>query len=399
MLRKIRKLIPHSIVNYGKHLPEAILANLKNQFPSKRLKVIGVTGTDGKTTTVNMIYKILKDANHKVSMLSTINAVIAGKSYDTGFHVTSPRSSDVQKYIKMALDNGDEFMILEVTSHGLDQFRFWGVSFDIAVITNITNEHLDYHKTFDNYRQTKAKILNGAKWAVLNFDDNNFLWLKKRAQGKVMSFGIDKKADLSPDNFPLKIKLPGDYNLVNGLAAAAVGILLGISHKQIRASLESLDSLIGRMEFIKNNKKLKVVVDFAHTPNALESVLKTLKKETKGKLIAVFGCASERDTTKRPVMGRISSHLADLTILTDEDPRHEDSYKIISEIEEGGEFILDKNLLKEPDRQKAINLAVKMAKPGDAIGIFGKGHENSMNYKGHELPWSDQKAVIKALNG
>ncbi len=397
MLRKIRKLIPHSIINYGKHLPEAVLANYKNNFPSKGLKIIGVTGTDGKTTTVNMIYKVLKDAGFKVSMLSTINAVIGGKSYDTGFHVTSPRAKDVQKYLKMAKDHGDQFMVLEVTSHALDQFRFWGIKFDIAVITNITHEHLDYHKSFENYRAAKAKLIKGAKWTVLNCDDPNYSWLKKQTSGKVMSFGLNKSADLSPDNFSLKLKLPGEYNVLNGLAAALVGILIGVSHKQIRLSLEGLDNLDGRMEEIKSDKGVKIFVDFAHTPNALENALKTLRGQTKGKLISVFGCASERDVEKRPAMGKISSDIADVTVLTDEDPRFEDSIKIIDQIKKGGDFIEGKNLFIEANREKAIKLAISLAKKGDTVGIFGKGHESSMNYKGKELPWSDKKAVLKII--
>lgn len=400
MLSKIKKHIPHPVINYGKHLPEAVIANLQYGFPGRKLKVIGVTGTDGKTTTVNMIYKILKDAGKKVSMISTINAVIGGKSYDTGFHVTSPRSSDVQKYLKRALNCGDEYVVLEVTSHALEQFRVWGIKFDIGVITNITQEHLDYHKTFENYRAAKAKLIKGVRYAVLNKDDGNFSVLSKLTDGKVVSFGLEKGAQYNLNTFPLNLKIPGDYNIQNALAAATVAHSLGVGRSVITKSLENFTNLSGRMDEVKNNKGIKIYIDFAHTPNALEKVLKTLRKKTAGRLIAVFGCASERDNLKRPMMGKIAADSADIIILTDEDPRFEKSEKIISEIAAGanrGQFIDDKNLFKIPDRAEAISKALGIAKRGDIVGIFGKGHEKSMNYKGKELPWSDQKAVAVAL--
>lgn len=400
MIGKIRKFIPYPVINIGKHLPEAVLANLKYGFPGKNLRVIGVTGTDGKTTTVNMIYKILKDSGKKVSMISTINAVIAGKEYDTGFHVTNPGPKDIQKYLKIAQDHGDEFVVLEVTSHGLVQYRVWGVPFEIGVITNITHEHIDYHLTFENYLQAKAKLIKRAKYAVLNTDDPSFKKLEKLASGKVESFGINGKGKVNEQNFPLKLKVAGDFNILNALAAASVGKILGLSDKAIKKSLENFTPLPGRMEEIPNRKGIKVVVDFAHTPNALEQALKTLREQTKGKLIAVFGCASERDRDKRPMMGEISSRLADVTILTDEDPRFEDSLAIMEEIFAGmdqGRVKNGENLFKEPDRAKAIQKALSLAQKGDVVGIFGKGHEKSINYRGTEKPWSDQEAVLKAL--
>ncbi|MDO8429362.1 MAG: Mur ligase family protein, partial [Candidatus Daviesbacteria bacterium] len=189
-MKKLRKLIPNAVVNLGRHLPEAIFANFKYGFPAQKIKVIGVTGTDGKTTTTNMIYQILSSVGRKVSMISTINAQIGGKSYDTGFHVTSPKATDIQRFIKEAVKAGDEFMVLEVTSHALDQFRTWGINFEVGVITNITHEHLDYHKTFESYLNAKAKLIQGSKVAVLPADDPNFAKLTEKALGKVISFGL-----------------------------------------------------------------------------------------------------------------------------------------------------------------------------------------------------------------
>ncbi|MDO8638897.1 MAG: UDP-N-acetylmuramoyl-L-alanyl-D-glutamate--2,6-diaminopimelate ligase [Candidatus Daviesbacteria bacterium] len=387
---KIHKLMPYSVIKYGKHLPMAVMANTRHGFPARKTKVIGVTGTDGKTTTVNMIYQILKEAGKKVSMISTINAVIGGHEYDTGFHVTSPDPTMVQKFLYQAVKNGDEFMVLEVTSHALDQFRVWGIPFEIGVITNVTHDHLDYHKTFANYVKTKLKLVKSAKMAVINQNIEGS-WDNKGK--KVVTFGLNK-GDFNQNQLKLKLKVPGDYNIENALAALAVVLQLGIDLKSAKESLENFNGIEGRMEEVKNNKGIKIMVDFAHTPNALGNALITLRSQTKGNLIAVFGCASERDMEKRSLMGEISGRLADITILTDEDPRFEDSNKIIEEIAKG---VGDKKLFKEPDRKKAIELAINMAKKGDVIGIFGKGHEKSMNYFGVEKPWSDTETVRKIL--
>ncbi len=398
----IRKLIPQKVINLGKHLPEAILANFRYGFPGRKIKVIGVSGTDGKTTTVNMIYQILKDAGKKVSMISTINATIAGISFDTGFHVTTPDRFQVQKFLSQSVKNGDEYMILEITSQGLDQYRAWGIPIDVGVITNITHEHLDYHKNFENYRMAKARLIQAARVAILNHDDPSFSILKKLAgkKAKVVSFGLDDTSDVNPKQFPIMLRLPGQYNLYNALAAAAVADNYGIDDKVILDSLKSFNSLSGRMEKIENNKGINIVIDFAHTPNALENVLQALRSETKGNLIAVFGAASKRDETKRPVMGQLAAKLADIVILTDEDPRFENGLDIIEQIQRGAIAAgakLNQSLFVQPDRQKAINQAINLAKKGDTVGIFGKGHERSMSYQGKEIPWSDQEAVEKAL--
>lgn len=400
MMESLRRYIPHPLINIGKHLPKAVLANIRYGFPAKKLTIIGVTGTDGKTTTVNMIYQILKNAGYKASMISTINARIAGKSYDTGFHVTSPDPVGMQKFIKEAVDNKDEFMVLEVTSHALEQFRVWGINFEIGVITNITHEHLDYHGSFYNYLTAKAKLIKNVKFAVLNHDDPNFNKLITLTRGKVISFGLQKNADVNPSNFPLQLKILGDFNILNACAAAGVGLALGINPPVIKKTLENFTSLIGRMEEIKNNRGIRIIVDFAHTPNGLQQALSTLKPKTSGKLISVFGCAGLRDRQKRPMMGKISAKLADITILTDEDPRFENSHKIIDAIAQAAlenGAVEGKTLFREHNRAKAIKMAIKMAQKDDTVGIFGKGHEKSMNYQGVEKPWSDQKVARSAI--
>ncbi len=400
MLKQVRKHIPNELVNLFKHLPSSVLANIIYGFPSKGMKFIGVTGTDGKTTTTNMIYKILKDAGYKTAMVSTINAEINGEKIDTGFHVTNPDYFLLQKLINKAKRAGTEIFVLEVTSHGLDQYRTWGIEFSIGVITNITSEHLDYHKTWDNYFMAKSKLIRNSKWAVLNRDEDHFERLKKLAGGLLTTFGKDKKADFNPQNSDFKLLLPGEYNILNALAAIAAANIVGVDKQKAIKTLESFDGLEGRMQQVENSLGLKIVVDFAHTPNALSSALKALRPQTKERIIAVFGCAGLRDVKKRPLMGKISAELADITIITAEDPRgmiDEINSQILEGAKQGG-GILGKNVFIENNRARAVEMSIHMAKKGDTIGIFGKGHEKSMNIDGkNETPWSDIEAVRKAL--
>lgn len=398
MKKLIKSLLSQQVINIFYHLPKAILANIVYGFPNSGMTVIGVTGTDGKTTTTNMIYQILKKDQKKVAMVSTINAVIAGKVYDIGFHVTSPDPFMVQKLLRKAKDHGDEYLVLEVTSHALDQYRFWGIKFEVGVITNITHEHLDYHKTRENYFTTKIKISRGAKFAIINQDLRDFIH-PYIGVCNLVTFGL-KKGDFNQNKLNLRLKIPGNYNIENALAALAVSSVLEIDQNVARKSVEQFTSLVGRMEDIKNNQGVKVVVDFAHTPNALEQALKTLRKETKGKLISVFGCAGQRDIEKRSLMGEVSAKLADVTVVTAEDPRGQ-LQKISKLIADGAKkagATLNKNLFIIDDRAEAIKFAISQAKPGDIVGIFGKGHEKSLNLDGrNEIPWSDQEVARKVL--
>lgn len=374
------------LVNNFYHLPKAILANIIYGSPARGLKVIGVTGTDGKTTTVNMIYQILKLAGKKVSMISTINA--------PGFHVTSPDPFTIQKFIKQAKNNGDEYLVLEVTSHALDQYRFWGIKFHIGVITNVTHEHLDYHKTYSNYLNTKLKLLKNAEYKIVNAT------LKLTIPNSI-TFGLDR-GDFNQKKLQIKLKIPGEYNIENALAVLAVAYALNIDKNIAQKALDNFTGITGRMEEIKNNKGIRIFIDFAHTPNGLQQALKTLKKQTTTQLIAVFGSAGKRDVGKRGLMGEIAGKLADLIVITAEDPRRELSEinkQILAGVKKSGVkktkvFIID-------DRFEAIKFAIeKLARRGDIVGIFGKGHEKSQNLDGKkEIPWSDFEAVKKTLDG
>lgn len=399
------------------HLFTAGLASIYYRFPARQILVIGVTGTSGKTTTAHLIYEILKNAGKKVSLVSTIEAVINNTSYDTGFHVTTPSPWALQKFIRKAVDGKSKYFVLEVTSHALDQARVFGTSIDIGVITNISHEHLDYHKTLKNYTMTKAKILRGVKYSVINRDDSSFPFLLKKADGKVVTFATDSEADYSQEKFNLKPSIPGKFNLQNCLAATAVASILQIDKDTIAKSIAKFKGIAGRMEKVDAKGQFDIYIDFAHKPDALKHALLTARDETENKLIVIFGCAGLRDRLKRPMMGEIAAKLADFTILTAEDPRTEDVRDIIGQIADGclkggadEENKKDKSLrgLKKekkyfwriPDRQEAINFAVRnLAGKGDLILICGKGHEKSMCYGKVEYPWDEKQAIQKAIYG
>jgi UDP-N-acetylmuramoyl-L-alanyl-D-glutamate--2,6-diaminopimelate ligase len=390
------------------HLLQSIFANLYYNFPSKEMVVIGVTGTDGKTTTSSMIYSVLREAGLKSALISTVSAIIDGKIYDTGFHVTTPASFELQSYIQKARQAGVKYLVLETTSIGLHQNRAFGIDFDIGVLTNITNEHLDYHRTYERYVKAKAILLQSAKIAVINSDDKSFNLVSGLLRNKkVVTYGITKKSDINPFNFPFKSKLIGEFNKYNSLAAIAVAQQLNIKSSIIAKALSSFELPVGREEIVYD-KDFKVIIDFAHTPGSFLAVLPEIKKmkktssshaSKKSRLIHVFGCAGLRDKYKRPEMGKISAQYSDIIVLTSEDPRSEKIETIIQEIENGIDKtgFNKKNLFKIPDRQKAISKAIQLAKPGDIVLTTGKSHEPSMNYGNGEVPWSEHQAVEEAL--
>ncbi|KKQ95621.1 MAG: UDP-N-acetylmuramyl-tripeptide synthetase [Candidatus Woesebacteria bacterium GW2011_GWB1_43_14] len=368
----------------------SLLASAWYGNPANKLRLIGVTGTDGKTTTASMIWWILQKSGLKVGLISTVSAKIGNKEYDTGFHVTNPEPLALQRFLKKMVDSGCEYAVLEVTSHGLDQKRVYGINFDVGVLTNITHEHLDYHKTFDAYRRAKLKLFKNSKVAVLNKNDKNSNWVRKNIGAKTIFYKPDLMAKVFTET----------HNQENAAAAIAVARYINVSKKEILSALNCFPGVEGRMQEVKNNKGIKIIIDFAHTPNSLKCVLINLRKSSKGKLISVFGCAGERDSAKRKIMGGLSASIADLSIFTAEDPRSEKIKDILLEMEKG---VLRKNIdkyLSFPERGDAIYYAINsVAKKGDTVIICGKGHEKSMSYYGVEYPWSDKVAVLSALEG
>jgi len=381
------------------HLFRAVFANISFGFPSKNMTVIGVTGTDGKTTTSHFIYHILKSEGLKVALVSTVSAMIDGKEHDTGFHVTTPDSFQIQKYLSLAKKAKCEYVVLEVTSHALDQNRVHGIHFNVGVVTNISHEHLDYHKTYEKYVRTKFKLLARADSVLVNKDDKSYRYLtalkKDLSNQQWHTYGL-QHADLTLSDAPFVNEFPGEYNWYNGLAGVSVGKLLGISFDEMKKSCKTFRFPKGRLDLVYD-KQFKVYVDFAHTPNSIKQVLQTLNAKTNGRLIHVFGSAGQRDSTKRPLMGKASSDFTDITILTAEDPRSESVEKICRDIRAGMVEKKRDAAITIPDRQTAINAAIDIAQKGDTVVVTGKGHEQSMNFGMGEVHWSDYEAVEKAL--
>jgi len=400
ILYKIKR--PYHLIKTG--LLNGLKSEIKNGFPAKKLKIITITGTDGKTTSTTLLYHVLKTANKKVALLSTVAAYLGSKAVDTGFHVTTPQPSDLQKFMKEMVEKKYEYLVLEVTSHGSYQFRDWGVKPILSGITNIANEHLDYHGNYHEYLKAKTDTLKKAPTAVLNSDDYSYQFLiKKLNSTNLVTYSKDSELPKKVQK-SIQKRFPESYNQMNAKLVYALSKLLHIDDKDFIKAIDSFEGIPGRMQIIPNKKRLNIVVDFAHTPQSIRSVLRTLKeqiaqKETKGRLIAVFGCAGQRDSGKRPVMGEIASKIADYAIFTAEDPRDEDVWSIIRQMKEGLKENHNK-IISIAQRGEAIEFAInQLAKPGDTIAILGKGHEQSMCYFGVEYPWNDVDAINQILAG
>lgn len=413
----LRPLAPQVLVNYLYHFPKAYLASRIYGNPGSDLEIIGVTGTDGKTTTSTLIYHILKTARKKVALISTVDAKVGRKSIKTGFHVTSPNPFALQALLRRMRSQKIRYVVLEVTSHGLDQFRIYPLHPKIAVLTNVTHEHLDYHGTFENYLNSKLKLFKKAEHAVVNKDIAIFKEINAKLQNVLFStYSLIADSQIKPEKieylsdktiFKLggityTLPLTGEYNLYNALAAISVALLLDIDTSDIKRAFVSFKGVKGRLEEVENDRGFHTYVDFAHTPNALENVLQNLKsKLQKGeKLIAVFGAAGLRDASKRPLMGKVAGLYADKIVLTSEDPRFEDPKEIVKQIMSDMTKKQKSKVTVEIDRTRAIDIAVnQLASPGDWVVTCGKGHEESMNMDGlAESPWSDHEALLKALN-
>ncbi len=406
----------------------ALLCAAWHGFPARKMRVIGVTGTDGKTTTTTLIYSILTAAGKKAGMISTVAASIGDRQIDTGLHTTTPDAPDVQEYLAEMAAAGSTYAVLETTSHGLHQKRVDACEFDVAVLTNITHEHLDYHGTFENYREAKATLFRmlstsarkrgQPKIAILNADDPSYAYLRAIAADRHLSYALDAAADVTAEDivegangqrftaitpagrFPVEITQPGRYNVANALAAISVAVALGLPVAAIQRGLAAVTYIPGRMERIDEGQDFTAIVDFAHTPNALERALTVARSLSKGRVIVVFGCAGLRDRSKRPLMGEVAGRLADFTVITAEDPRTEHISTIMHDIAVGlhaagrreGE-----GYVPIAERAVAIAFAVQMAQPGDVVIVTGKGHEQSMCHGTREYPWDDHVAVREAL--
>ncbi len=379
-----------------------LLAEFKYGFPSKKLNVLAVTGTDGKTTTSTMLYHVLKTAGKKVALISTVAAYIGDELIDTGFHVTTPTPAQLQKLMRRLVKEGYEYLVLETTSQGVYQFRTWGIFPLIAGVTNVAQDHFDYHLNYQNYLSAKALILRDSEKIILNRDDQSYQPLKdmlRVSESRILSYSVEHQNDPAIMR-AIKKRFPENYNVSNALMVVKFAKNLNIPDADVIAGIETFIGIPGRMEEIKNTKGIRVIVDFAHTPQGLENALIALKSQTKrpSKLIAVYGCAGLRDALKRPMMGKIGTDLADFCVFTAEDPRTESVWSIIRQMKEQLTTNHDK-VISVADRFEAIKFALtRLAKQGDTVVILGKGHEQSMCYGNTEYPWDDREAVRKILS-
>jgi len=409
----------------------AHLAAAWHGYPARRLVMIGVTGTDGKTTTCNLIYAILRAAGLRAGLISTVNAVIGDRVLDTGFHVTTPEALEVQGYLAQMVQAGLTHCVLEATSHGLAQHRVAACDFDLGVVTNITHEHLDYHGSYEAYRQAKGRLFAslsdsapkpqpGTRTAILNRDDDSYAYLAAQARVRQVGYSLTHTSDVyaqdvahAPDGLafevvgagyrqPIRSGLRGDFNVANILAAFATAVEgLGIAPKTAAEGIAALSAVPGRMESIDLGQPFAALVDFAHTPNALRRALEAARTMTSGRVIAVFGAAGLRDREKRRLMAEVSAELADLTILTAEDPRTESLDAILAEMAAGAAArggIEGHTFWRIPDRGQAIRFGLAQARAGDIVLACGKGHEQSMCFGEIEHPWDDRVAMRAALS-
>jgi len=421
---------------HDSRLALAYLSAAYHGFPARRLTVIGVTGTDGKTTTAHLIHHILQSAGWASGLITTVHAQIGDIILDTGFHVTTPEAPQVQALLARMVDSGLTHVILEATSHGLAQHRVSACEFDLGVVTNVTHEHLDFHCSYQAYLAAKARLFKSlaetgpkdhgnVRCAVLNYDDSSFRKLKTiisplASRIRLATYGISQAAlfhatsvQASPRGIdfiavgpgfrtPVHCQLVGIHNVMNCLAAITVTVGgLGIEMATARQGIASLAGIPGRMERIDEGQDFLAYVDFAHTPNALKMALETARRITSGRVIAVFGSAGLRDRAKRRLMAEVSAELADLTVFTAEDPRTESIADILAEMASGFESrggVEGKTGWRIPDRREALRFAVALAHAGDIVIALGKGHEQSMCYGETEYPWDDRVALKAALS-
>ena len=424
--RAVKALIPTGLFRrvepYG-HLLEAVVMNIRYGFPARDMHVIGVTGTNGKTTTSFMIHRMLVEAGYDVALMSTVANGVGRDITPQAQHMTTVSSPELLKKIRQFKKQGAKWLVLETTSHALAQHRIWGVPYEIAVMTNVTHEHLDYHRTFENYVHAKAQLFriaskHGRRFGVINADDPSAP-VFEHAISRSVSYGV-KKGDLKADNirltgegstyevktgddsFEVTCRIPGEFNVYNSLATVAVGRELGLTTEQIQQGIAALEGVEGRMATVDAGQPFSVIVDFAHTPDSFERLLGDLRRATRGKLVVMFGSAGRRDESKRAIQGEIAGKYADEVVVTEEDDRDIDGNMIMDQIAEGAEKsgkTREKDLFLILDRSEAIKFAVSRASSAeDAVVLLGKGHEKTIERADGEHPWDEVAEVKKALS-
>lgn len=412
-----------AIEPYG-HLVEAVLFNVVNGFPGRGLKVIGVTGTNGKTSTAFILHKMLQEAGYNTGLMTTVAWGAGDDIQPQIHHYTNVPVPELMKRLKYMRAKKVDYLVMEITSQALAQNRAWGIPFSVAVMTNITHEHLDYHRTFERYRDAKRKLFkranhnrHGLRLGIVNAEDPSAAFFAgdvKNAltygvkQGdiraknvKLSPAGVSYTADYQGKSYDIRCQIPGSFNVYNSLAAVCVGIRLGLTPEQIEQGIAALEGVKGRMTRIDEGQDFDVIVDYAHTPDSFEKLFKDLKPVVKGRLIVMFGSAGRRDEAKRAVQGEIAGRYADEVVLTEEDDRDIDGLEIMNEIAAGAEKagkVRDKNLFLVHDRKEAIEFTLGQAKKGDTVMLLGKGHEKTIERANGENSWDEigtAKAALK----
>lgn len=415
----IKKLVPRGLFDaiepYG-HLAEAVVWNCVYGFPGRGLKVIGVTGTNGKTTTTFLIHRMLTDAGYKTGLMSTVAYGVGNDIRPQIHHMTNVPVRELMQRLKQMKAEGAEWLVLETTSHALAQRRTWGVPYSVAVMTNITHEHLDYHKTFERYVAAKQRLFKlaqknrrGLQMGVANADDRNGASFASETRNSILygieagdvralniklsSDGVDYTAKATDETYHITSHLPGSFNVYNTLAALCVGRAVGLSKEQIEQGIAALQGVEGRMTTIEEGQDYSVIVDFAHTPDSFEKLFKDLRPVVTGKLIVLFGSAGRRDEAKRAIQGKLAGEYADEVVVTEEDDRDIDGVEIMNQIASGAEAagkVRDKDLFLVHDRAEAINFAVgRAAGKSDTVLLLGKGHEKTIERADGEHAWDE----------
>jgi UDP-N-acetylmuramoyl-L-alanyl-D-glutamate--2,6-diaminopimelate ligase len=372
----------------------AAMAVVADEFfgrPSEELDVAGVTGTNGKTTTAHLLHAILAAAGRRPGLLGTVEARVGGRP--RMLERTTPEAIDLQRLFREMLDAGDRGCAMEASSHASELHRLDRVRFRVLVFTNLSQDHLDFHGTMERYFAAKRRLFDGVP-AVVNVDDPWGRRLLDELGGAALTFGCSEDADVGPSALAeIELRLRGRFNVLNALGAAAAARVLGIDRNAVKAGIEAVEGVPGRFEEVAEGQPFTVLVDYAHTPDSLETVLREARGLAEGRVLCVFGCGGDRDREKRPLMGRVAGELADLAVVTSDNPRSEDPDAIIAEIVAGaaGELVV------EPDRRAAIEAAVEAARPGDVVVVAGKGHEQGQEAGGIVLPFDDREVAREAL--
>ncbi len=416
----VKTVLMDRIPNYNNlvipyHKLKAMMMAHKYRFPGKRMRVIGVTGTNGKTSTCFMIWKMLNEAGYKTGLMTTV-AWGVDKLEEQIEHMTTVDTETLNQRMQRIAESGAEFLVLEITSHALAQNRIYGVPIEIAVMTNVTHEHLDYHKTFKNYRDAKRKLFKVAKYGVINEDDESWSYFASDVD-KYITYGINggilkaEKIELAAEGVKyeveeageeLKIRthIPGKFTVYNSLAATAVGLKLGLTRKQIEDGILALVSVEGRMNRVNEGQDFEVIVDYAHTPDAFIKVFESVVPGKKRRIISLFGGAGRRDESTRAERGEIGAKNSDIVIITEDDSRDEDRTLIAEEFARGAEKAgktREKDLFVILDREEAIEKAISLAKKDDIVLVLGKGHEKTILRAEGAVPFEDLKVVRKVL--